>query len=265
MKKDEMEDYKGEEASCTRSGTLRVRSAGERSSSYSFLRRSLAGFYEAKMVKLHFVRRACPAPSFTLCALFSLSFPYSYARKSRGCDVEVADGKPRDSPLLLFLPWIPVFDRRFEAWSYDLVNFKSYDTLVSEKNASSSGKKRWLLNKTHDGRSFGERYLLLLLYSADTSLSEYFQNANSIEDLSLRSILLTYDFDVTRLIIANFLRRPVIRHSSTSFWESSSFIPPLSSSKASQLRRLRGRYSILLCLANLRLFLVFHCLVSRQR
>lgn len=110
MKKDEMEGYKGKEASCTRSGTLRVRSAGERSSSYSFLRRSLAGFYEAKMVKLHFVRRACPAPSFTLCALFSLSFPYSYAPESRGCDVEVADGKPpRDSPLLLFLPWIPAF------------------------------------------------------------------------------------------------------------------------------------------------------------
>lgn len=115
MKKDEMEDYRGKEASSTRSGTLRVRSAGERSSSYSFLRRSLAGFYEAKMVKLHFVRRACPAPPFTLCALFSLSFPYSYAPRSRGCDVEVADGKPRDSPLLLFLRWIPVFDHRFEA------------------------------------------------------------------------------------------------------------------------------------------------------
>lgn len=29
--------------------------AGERSSSYSFLRRSLLGFYEAKIMKLHFV------------------------------------------------------------------------------------------------------------------------------------------------------------------------------------------------------------------
>lgn len=36
----------------------------ERSSSYSFLRRSLAGFYEAKMVKLHFVHRASPGSLF---------------------------------------------------------------------------------------------------------------------------------------------------------------------------------------------------------
>jgi len=39
-----------------------VRSAGECSSSYSFLRRSLLGFYEAKMIKLHFVHCACPLP-----------------------------------------------------------------------------------------------------------------------------------------------------------------------------------------------------------
>lgn len=40
-----------------------VRSAGERSSSYSFLRRSLLGFYEAKIMKLHFVHRICVLPS----------------------------------------------------------------------------------------------------------------------------------------------------------------------------------------------------------
>lgn len=61
-----------------RRGTLCApAAAGERSSSYSFLRRSFAGFYEAKITKLHFVQRACPIP-LSLFIPFWLSFPYSY-------------------------------------------------------------------------------------------------------------------------------------------------------------------------------------------
>lgn len=60
-----------------------VRSVGERSSSYSFLCRSLLGFYEAKIMKLHFVHCvayplfSCPLtrslPSVRFPSLFLLS------------------------------------------------------------------------------------------------------------------------------------------------------------------------------------------------
>lgn len=78
------------------------------------------------------------------------------------------------------------------------MNFKSHVTIVAEKNASFRGKERRLLNKTHDG------HLFLLLYSVDTSLFEYFQNANSIEDTSLRSILLTHDYETFRRNSLNY-------------------------------------------------------------